>query len=453
MVLDNLIVCFGCLIFACFPQPKLTRSALAITAIYYGIKGTQAAHQEIHEAIITQIIDESEINMLATEADLKVAALQQTCEGYSVESKPTQNMLEATAINHFDWKKLNTNPNKYVHLIIVGGTGDGKSFTTERLAPHLGGKVVVCNPHDQPGDFEGFSSYCGSRNYGNWKKDKLPVIPDKGQFFQDFLDKKIDFEPSVCQFIKIIEQEMNRRYELYHQGDFYYPMVNVILDEFCVASGKIDQGVEVVLDLIKEARKVLIRLFLLVKYDQVKTLKIEGQGDIRKSLTYVRLGEFAHKHSQKLGNSELYNWCLSQERPILVEDEPAVLPESVRYVFVEGHVESESSGNQSSSQASTNHKQTKLNNEEDEDTNVAETAPNQDAPTLEEIEDKILSFCAAKKTTVRQVQQKFSKYKLAADTIWQIFQGFAEKNLGTVAEKKVGGSVIRIFTPEQHRDV
>ncbi|MDJ0517506.1 MAG: hypothetical protein QNJ74_15050 [Trichodesmium sp. MO_231.B1] len=64
-----------------------------------------------------------------------------------------------------------------------------------------------------------------------------------------------------------------------------------------------------------------------------------------------------------------------------------------------------------------------------------------------------MSFCAAKKTTVRQVQQKFSKYKLAADTIWQIFQGFADKNLGTVAEKKVGGSVSRIFTPEQHRDV
>ena len=345
MVLGNLIVCFGCLIFACFPQPKLTRAALAITAIYYGIKGTQAAHQEIHEAIITQIIDESEINMLATEADLKVATLYESGEGYSVESKPTQNKLEVAAIKHFDWKKLNTNPNKYVHLIIVGGTGDGKSFTTERLAPHLGGKVVVCNPHDKPGDFEGFPSYCGSRNYGNWKKDKLPVIPDKGQFFQDFLDKKIDFDPSVCQFIKIIEQEMNRRYELYHKGNFDYPMVNVILDEFCVASGKIDQGVEVVLDLIKEARKVLIRLFLLVKSDQVKTLKIEGQGDIRKSLTYVRLGEFAHKHSQKLGNLELYNWCLSQERPILVEDEPAILPESVRYVFVESHVESENSDN------------------------------------------------------------------------------------------------------------
>ncbi|NEQ78312.1 MAG: hypothetical protein F6K23_38215 [Okeania sp. SIO2C9] len=52
-------------------------------------------------------------------------------------------------------------------------------------------------------------------------------------------------------------------------------------------------------------------------------------------MNYVRLGEFAHKHSQKLGNPGLYNWCLSQERPILVEDEPAILPEPVKYVVDE----------------------------------------------------------------------------------------------------------------------
>ncbi|NES65955.1 MAG: hypothetical protein F6K24_12165, partial [Okeania sp. SIO2D1] len=147
------------------------------------------------------------------------------------------------------------------------------------------------------------------------------------------------------------------------------------------------------------------------------------------------------------------------ERPILVEDEPAILPEPVKYVLPGGSAESVNSNNSSSDQAPTDYEQTKLNNREDKSSNETtniQKSPDEEAPTLEEIEEKILTFCSSQKTTVRQVQQKFSKYKLTAETIWKMFQGFADKNLGTVAVKKVGGSVSRSFsptTPDQHPDV
>ena len=69
----------------------------------------------------------------------------------------------------------------------------------------------------------------------------------------------------------------------------------------------------------------------------IKTLKIEGQGEIRKSLTYIRLGEFAREHCKKIGDPALYNYCIENDHPIVVEDSLGKLPEKVVYVVPEGY--------------------------------------------------------------------------------------------------------------------
>ncbi|MGB3508977.1 MAG: hypothetical protein WBA93_07000 [Microcoleaceae cyanobacterium] len=428
-------------------------------AIYYGYKGVESSHAGVHEGAVRQVMDELDINLVEVEAEVMIE------EAYGVQQpqssfQPRLSTDLFSLDNPFDWNLFNSKPDVYAHLLIVGGTGDGKSFLCEHLAPHLGGKVIVCNPHDKPQDYPHFTKYCGGRNYGNWKKDKLPAeaINKPQEFFEKVLSNNLGFEPSVCHFIRILENEMNRRFELYHKGNFDYPMVNAILDEFCVATGKIGDGIEVVLDLIKEARKVRIRLFLLVKADQVKTLKIEGQGDIRQSLTYIRLGKFAKNHSKKIGDPALYNYCLENDHPIIVEDSLGKLPEKVVYVVPEGYEQkvegksqeaeekAEKPGNNSISifdiKPSIEPPEDDNNNDKDADNQVDNSPHN-----LEELEGLILEFCRKGKTTTREVQQKFQKYKLAANTIWSMFQDFANRNLGNVTEKKVGGVISRSFTP------
>ncbi|MGB3468160.1 MAG: hypothetical protein WBA74_22935, partial [Cyclobacteriaceae bacterium] len=47
------------------------------------------------------------------------------------------------------------------------------------------------------------------------------------------------FEPSVCHFIRILENEMNRRFELYHKGNFDYPILNSKQTECMIFGGGI----------------------------------------------------------------------------------------------------------------------------------------------------------------------------------------------------------------------
>ena len=452
---ENFLICFGCILFTAIPQPKITRAVLGVISLYYGYKGIESSHAGVHEGAVRQVMDELDINLVEVEAEVMVEeayGVQQNQSGFQPRLSTDLFSLD----NPFDWNLFNSKPDVYAHLLIVGGTGDGKSFLCEHLAPHLGGKVIVCNPHDKPQDYPHFTKYCGGRNYGNWKKDKLPAeaINKPHELFEKVLSNNLGFEPSVCHFIRILENEMNRRFELYHKGNFDYPMVNAILDEFCVATGKIGDGIEVVLDLIKEARKVRIRLFLLVKADQVKTLKIEGQGDIRQSLTYIRLGKFAKEHSKKIGDPALYNYCLENDHSIVVEDRLGKLPEKVVYVVPYGYEKKKEGREQKAEEQPDNSisifdvkpptEPPESDNNNDDNIDIYD---NEATLSLGELENLILEFCRKGKTTTREVQQKFQKYKLSANTIWSIFQNFANENLGTVAEKKVGGVISRSFTP------
>ncbi|NEQ78244.1 MAG: hypothetical protein F6K23_37805 [Okeania sp. SIO2C9] len=67
---------------------------------------------------------------------------------------------------------------------------------------------------------------------------------------------------------------------------------------------------------------------------------------------------------------------------------------------------------------------------------------------------QILAFCAMQKSvTSREVQIKFKKYKLNANTIKSILKDFAEKGIGSVTEKQVGGKTSFIFTTNDTSDV
>lgn len=217
---------------------------------------------------------------------------------------------------YFDWSLIQTNPDKYAHLAIVGGTGDGKSTLTQSLLIFLGEKAVAIDPHWKPGNYPGIPTVAKGRNYGTYPADPIS--------FDDLVSGK---DCSYTEAIATIHAEMNRRYQLLQKGLPVGDRYSFILDEYhalCSEHPKCSK--KEVLQLIREARKVGLRLILLVHSDLVEDFGWQGQGAIRKSLRWVRLGDFATDYAAKLGDESLINWVGSQDHPILVEKSPALLP-------------------------------------------------------------------------------------------------------------------------------
>jgi len=112
----------------------------------------------------------------------------------------------------------------------------------------------------------------------------------------------------------------------------------VVLDEFPSITANIESATDIVTTLIREAREAKIRLFILSQGRQVKTLKLEGQSDLRENLTDILLGQFASDRAKELvgrkqAQPALIDWCRGQSRPILVADEPALLSQIIYPCF------------------------------------------------------------------------------------------------------------------------
>lgn len=253
--------------------------------------------------------EESSAQALPESAD----SLQEYDLDYSYESD-TQ---------YFDWNLFDKQSDKYAHIAIVGGTGDGKSFTAENVSAILSGLLLVSHPHRKPSDYPNIKAiHCGGRNYGEWKTDK-PVN------FKELIEPSPNSRISFASLVKTLELEMDRRYKLYEKGDENYPMVNVILDEMNTCLAKIPEAIKgkdaPIKNLIREARKVKLRLIMLLQDDSVEALQIQGEGSIRKCFRYVRLGEFAKVHAKRQKDDFLMQWVAQQKHPILVEEMPAIV--------------------------------------------------------------------------------------------------------------------------------
>lgn len=504
MAIKYFLFTFLCFLSIFVKIPNSFRLAIISIGMYSATEGMRASHQGIASSINNQLVEEGRIKLMAIDVEKEIEEHinpPNTQPQFDLEKGFSQNIDKSLLpeIKKFDWNLFDIKPDTFPHLLIVGGTGDGKTYLCEHLAPNLEGKTIVCNPHDKPGDFEGFVSYCGGRNYGDWKQ-KTPIENNEiGEYFNKLLTFDVD-DISVSQLIKVIHSEMDRRYKLYHKGIFDYPFTNIIFDEFCVTTSKLHKdGIEAILDLIKEARKVKIRLFLLVKSDQVKTLKIDGQGEIRNSLTYIRLGKFALKETKRLGDPILYDFLINQEHPILVEDIAAIAPKKPHYVYINNGLIQDDNNNNNHEQSLNDDKtdtrnlhnpfdsissfdsdghipkevnsddveddeiddvesdKTEFDDEEIDDSETDNEAMNDDnsgskASTLEEIEKEVLDFIGNRTVTVREVQRKFqSKFQshgFTSERYKGLFYTFEFKKLGTVTEEKSSkGIVVVKFHP------
>lgn len=257
---------------------------------------------------------------LQTQSEMSLAAVSGMWSTVQTQAlaPAEQNLLPAQT---FDWGRFNSEPDDFAHLAIVGPTGSGKSTLAEALATQLGGIILAIAPHRKPGDFKALGKrvYCGGRNYQGGNSVE----------FQQLLDGTAG-EVSVTTVISCVYEEMDRRYKLLDAGQDTGPFVNCIWDETLAAldeAGKV--LVPLMLKLLRESRKVRIRLILLPQDDQVKSLHLEGQGAARANLSYVRLGKLALARAKSLEKTQpgILAQVSAQRRPCLVEDMPAVVPE------------------------------------------------------------------------------------------------------------------------------
>lgn len=271
----------------------------------------------------------------------------------------------------FDWDLLLKQPDTYPHLAFVASTGSGKSTLAEWMASKVEGLNFALAPHWKPGDFSKADIVlCQGRNFG-YDSREYEILETKsgekiiGEFpvkFDDILQGK---NPTYCQFMRSLLDEMDRRYRLRERGeldlDGDHPRLNILCDEYN-AVAKLPGMKQCLSQLLRESRKVGIRLFLLIQSDQVKSLGIEGEGDLRFNLSYVRMGGMALDHlrwiveKMRANHPNRNEWetlwgeLQQEKRPCMVEDQPAKVPDlsgesSVDAVVQDTHVATETNGN------------------------------------------------------------------------------------------------------------
>ena len=303
-------ISLGCLIMGNlltgFPRLLLTHSSLA--GFYLAKKQDR--------------IEKQSAPILGTIARIQAAesamALTQLWKGKNPALSPVMDVPvvnQSDEIKYFDWSLLEREPDRYPHIGIAGATGDGKTTVATFITKKSGGIIIAVDPHYRPGNY----SHCAAihakgRKYGEWESALTWEL-------SDLIDGNLDY----CSVLKTLESEMDRRYKLYEVGETQFERVEVILDEFNTFIEENPKALECYLKLLREARKVGIRLIFLLQSDSAKDMKLEGRTSARKCLKWVRLGEFAQNHVSSLKDGRLISVISNQEYPMMMDKQPAIL--------------------------------------------------------------------------------------------------------------------------------
>lgn len=198
------------------------------------------------------------------------------------------------------------------HLFIAGNTGAGKTMLAQWIAslfhtPDIKVYDSDAAPHEWPG---------------------LEVVGRQADYQGIELAMQMDLE------------EMQLRTRQRGAGErTEFPQMVRIIEEYPTAADEVDIANQWLKALLRRGRKYGIMVILLSQQDNVEALKLKGQGDIRQCFSYVRLGKFALDRLAAIRRNlsqqeflELQEFLRSQERPCMVEDSPAIVPNLNQFV-------------------------------------------------------------------------------------------------------------------------
>jgi energy-coupling factor transporter ATP-binding protein EcfA2 len=170
------------------------------------------------------------------------------------------------------------------HTLVIGGTGTGKTTLVQAIAATRTGKIVIADPKWKP---------------GKWGGVPCAPIDDDGGFTQ------------IEALLHDVLAELRRRIAAMKRGIEDFEPLTVVVDEFVTVKLECpDIAPELLKRLGSIGREVRVRLIALSTSDRVKSLGIEGEGDIKENYTIIRLGKPAIAAQPA---------CKNQERPAALE--------------------------------------------------------------------------------------------------------------------------------------
>ncbi|RCJ24309.1 hypothetical protein A6770_28490 [Nostoc minutum NIES-26] len=217
-----------------------------------------------------------------------------------VTVKYSQRWLDANIISDPVTYWLNTGKNglPLKHLLIVGGTGDGKSTLIQSFASRLSGWQF------QVFDVDG--------TVDDW----LFVKPEQRVY------DLTDIEAAMVDDLALLEERILSRREA---GKRWTDTPRLtIAEELPALVSSSDTAANWVVNHAKRGRKPLLFIAAIAQNDTVKNLGLEGDADLRDScFTRIYLGSKARERARKLGNDVLLRWL--EEFPhgrFIVDDKP-----------------------------------------------------------------------------------------------------------------------------------
>lgn len=146
------------------------------------------------------------------------------------------------------------------HILIAGATGTGKTHTARYLLQNRE-SVIVLDPHAAP---DGWPNHCEVIGGGR------------------------DFE-SIARVVSQMIGLMNERYQERGRGLGYFPPLTLAVDEIPAIVAHQPAVAKMLMQIGMEGRKAGVYLVLLSQSVLVRSLHIEGQGDLRENFATVKL--------------------------------------------------------------------------------------------------------------------------------------------------------------------
>jgi ABC-type cobalamin/Fe3+-siderophores transport system ATPase subunit len=184
------------------------------------------------------------------------------------------------------------------HILVLGETGSGKSTLVKYLVSHASAPSIVLDSHAAPDDWQGMNVIGMGRNY-----------------------------KAIAEEVDRLVELMDSRYEARGNGQKQFEPLLVLIDEFPAAAATLGKKfTEQIMLIVREARKVQIRLIILSQGSEVKSLGIEGQGSIRECFAIVSLGKFASDRAKSLKDDQVKTFIAAAQFPAMLDDLPCELP-------------------------------------------------------------------------------------------------------------------------------
>lgn len=209
----------------------------------------------------------------------------------AVASEPIMSReMEPLALR--DWlPRVNDAPDDAPHLLVIGGTGTGKTTLVQAILATRSGQVVIADPKWQP---------------GKWGGAPCAPIDDDGSFTQ------------INSLLGAVLAEVRARLVAMKRGTQHFAPLTVVVDEFVTVRLACPDTAPMLLKLLGSiGRELRVRLIALSTSDRVKSLGIEGEGDARENYTIIRLGKPALLVQPA---------CQAQARPACLEWRGAFTP-------------------------------------------------------------------------------------------------------------------------------